>query len=154
MNLTRIGLENRAKAVANRTSAVRRAGASGFAAQMSQMADTVTISGQAPQEAGRVSQAAGPGVILPADSIQTKLEKLQKIAEAADYAGMDYEEIYCAIWDRYQKAFGGKMPAITSCLIGGEDWAEINNQFVREVNQAVYDPLFRSEERRVGKECM
>ena len=69
------------------------AGASGFAAQMSQMADTVTISGQAPQEAGRVSQAAGPGVILPADSIQTKLEKLQKIAEAADYAGMDYEEI-------------------------------------------------------------
>ena len=119
------------------------AGASGFAAQMSQMADTVTISGQAPQEAGRVSQVAGPGVIPPADSIQTKLEKLQKIAEAADYAGMDYEEIYCAIWDRYQKAFGGKMPAITSCLIGGEDWAEINNQFVREVNQAVYDPLFR-----------
>ena len=117
--------------------------ASGFAAELERTAawrDTASVSASKPVSA---PEPVDPNAILPTDSVQVKLEKLRNIAEAADYTGMSYEEIYCVIWDRYQNAFDGKMSAITSCLLGGEDWASINNQFVSELNEVVYHPLYQ-----------
>ena len=133
-----------------RTSYAGKTGAfqDALAAQTAQLkADTVTISGpdaiQGLSKTANTPNLTDSNTIPSTDSVQVKLEKLRKIAEAADYAGMDYEDIYCTIWGRYQQAFNGEMSAITSCLIGGEDWADINNQFVNEVNRAVFFPLYQ-----------
>lgn len=122
--------------------------ASGFAAELERTAawrDTASVSASKPVSA---PEPADPNAILPTDSVQVKLEKLRNIADAADYTGMSYEEIYCAIWDRYQTAFNGILPAAR--LIGGEEWGAINNQFGKEVDRAVFYPLFREVEAETG----
>ena len=117
--------------------------ASGFAAELERTAawrDTASVSASKPVSA---PEPADPNAILPTDSVQVKLEKLQKIAETADYTGMSYEEIYCAIWDRYQQAFDGKMPILTSGFVGGNERCYITNQFAKEIDKAVRYPLYR-----------
>ena len=133
-----------------RTSYVSKAGAfqDALAAQTAQLkSDSVTISDpnvfQESRKTANAPNLTDSNAILPTDSTEAKLEKLRRIAETADYAGMDYEDIYCTIWGRYQQAFNGEMSAITSCLIGGKDWADINNQFVNEVNKTVFFPLYQ-----------
>lgn len=79
--------------------------------------------------------------ILPTDSTQVKLAKLQQIAEASDYTGMSYEEIYTTIWNRYNDAFDGRLSAICSGLSGPSDWNYINNQFWQETGKVVFYPL-------------
>ena len=105
--------------------------------------DTLTISYQPPAQAASVAEKAAPDEIkiLPGDSTETKLEKLRQIADSADYTGMSYTEIYCAIWNRYNAAFGGNMSAITSCLWEGDNWYGINNQFVEETARFVKNPI-------------
>lgn len=119
-----------------------------------QKSDTVNISGpiaiQRLSETEHTAHMTDPDTILSMNSVQAKLERLQKISETADYTDMSYEKIYCTIWERYQQAFNGKMSAITSCLIGGKGWAEINNQFVNEVNKAVFFPLYQKIKNETG----
>lgn len=124
--------------------------ASGFAAELERTAawrDTASVSASKPASA---PEPADPNAILPTDSVQVKLEKLQKIAEAADYTGMSYEEIYCAIWDRYQQAFDGKMPILTSGLVGGNERFYITNQFEKEIDKAIRYPLYRELQAETG----
>lgn len=94
---------------------------------------------------GEVPEAAEPAeqtvTILPTDSTQVKLAKLQQIAEASDYTGMSYEEIYTTIWNRYNDAFDGRLSAICSGLSGPSDWNYINNQFGQEIHKVVFYPL-------------
>ncbi|MCB7042294.1 hypothetical protein [Flavonifractor plautii] len=80
--------------------------------------------------------------ILPTDSVEVKLAKLQKISETADYTGMTYSEIYTEIWNRYNSVFDGQMSAITSLLSPVPSaWTDIYNQFSRETSRAVFTPL-------------
>ena len=121
--------------------------------------DTITISAQAPAAAASLSvqaPAADQAVsaaeavtvtILPTDSVQVKLEKLRQIDEASDYTGMSYLDIYTTIWERYNDVFDGKMEAITSCLIGGSDWIDINNQYGDEISHRAYYPMKHAAER-------
>lgn len=97
-----------------------------------------------------VSQASAPNAILPTDSTEVKLEELRRIAETADYTGMSYGEIYKTILDRYQQAFGGKMLALISGFVGGSDRDSICHQFAREMDDAVYHPLYREIEAETG----
>ena len=63
---------------------------------------------------------------------------LQIIADNADYTGMSSEEIYAEIWQRYNTAFDGNMPAIYSYLVGGWEWQVIGNQYASEFSNIVY----------------
>lgn len=82
--------------------------------------------------------------ILPGDSVEVKLEKLKQIASVSDYTGMSYEDIYTTIWNRYNDAFGGNLPAII-CPMGplANGWDDISNQFYEETGEAVIHPLFQ-----------
>lgn len=124
--------------------------ASGFAAELERTAawrDTASVSASKPVSA---PEPADPNAILPTDSVQVKLEKLRNIAETADYTGMSYEEIYCAIWDRYQQAFDGKMPGLISSIIGGQERDSITHQFGKEIDKAVRYPLYREIQAETG----
>ena len=115
--------------------------------------DTLTISAPSAQRSAAdmdVPQAADPNAILPTDSTEVKLEKLRRIAETADYTGMSYGEIYKTILDRYQQAFDGKFLALASGFVGGSDRDSICHQFAREMDQAVYHPLWREIEAETG----
>lgn len=79
--------------------------------------------------------------ILPTDTTEVKLAKLRQIDESADYTGMSYSEIYTAIWNRYNDAFGGKLEAITTCLANGPDEIAINNQYGAEMLKKAYYPM-------------
>ena len=100
--------------------------------------------------ANNVPQASDPNAILPTDSTEVKLEKLRRIAETADYTGMSYGEIYKTILNRYQQAFDGKMLALISGFVGGSDRDSICHQFAREMDHAVYHPLYREIEAETG----
>ena len=97
-----------------------------------------------------IPQVSNPNAILPTDSTEVKLEKLRRIAETADYTGMSYGEIYKTILDRYQQAFDGKILALASGFVGGSDRDSICHQFAREMDQAVYHPLYRQIEAETG----
>lgn len=100
--------------------------------------------------ADNVPQVSDSNAILPADSTEVRLEKLRKIAETADYTGMSYGEIYKTILDRYQQAFDGRFLALASGFVGGSDRDSICHQFAREMDQAVYHPLYREIEAETG----
>ena len=74
--------------------------------------------------------------------VRAKLAELREAAANADYTGMSYGEIGTAIWERYNAAFGGNMPAITT-FFGPPDWVDINNQFVVEFEHMVTFPVER-----------
>lgn len=93
---------------------------------------------------------ARPPEILPTDSVQEKLEKLRQIAEQADYTGMSYKEIYTAIWDRYNAAFDGNMPAITTPTCIPDPNAAILNQFLSEVHCLVTYPMQQKIQQETG----
>lgn len=114
--------------------------------------DTLTISNTAVQMEPTEINLHQPSnaTILPTDSVQVKLEKLQKIAETADYTGMSYGEVSAAIWKRYDEAFDGNMAAITSYLAGGQGWGDINNQYWNEFNKVVYHPICRQIKSETG----
>ena len=80
----------------------------------------------------------GSSTITSADSTVTKLAKLQIIADNADYTGMSSEEIYAAIWQRYNEAFDGNMPAIYTHIVGGWEWQVIGNQYASEFPNDFY----------------
>ena len=93
------------------------------------------------QEAKVVSVVSNP-VINPTDSTEVKLAKLREIDTNANYTGMTDAEIYRAIWDRYNDAFDGNMPAILICahpdsgdtsLGNGQYTTGILTQFLGEV---------------------
>ena len=82
--------------------------------------------------------------IFPTDSTAVKLEKLQQIAAESDYTGMSYSEIYTAIWNRYDRAFDGRLSAILSQAGPGPvGWTDIFNQFDEETGKEVFTPLFQ-----------
>ena len=118
-------------------------------AQTGNIQDALTVSDPSARTYD-VSQTADPNAILPTDSTEVKLEKLQRIAETADYTGMSYGEIYKTILDRYQQAFDGKMLALISGFVGGSDRDSICHQFAREMDDAVYHPLWREIEAETG----
>lgn len=74
--------------------------------------------------------------------VRAKLAELRAAAANADYTGMSYGEIGAAIWERYNAAFDGNMPAITT-FAGPPDWVDINNQFETEWNHMVRFPVER-----------
>ena len=80
----------------------------------------------------------GSSTITSADSTVTKLAKLQIIADNADYTGMSSEEIYAAIWQRYNEAFDGNMPAIYTHIVGGWEWQVIGNQYASDFPNDLY----------------
>ena len=84
---------------------------------------------------------ASPTEILPGDTTEVKLAKLRKMGEEADYTGMSYGEIEAAIWNRYNDAFDGNMPAISICVIPSPEWIDINNQFNDEYCHNILYPL-------------
>ena len=140
-----------------RTSHVSRAGAfqDVLVVQTAQFkSDTVTISdSNAIQESLKTANAPNltdSNAILPTDSTEVKLEKLRRIAETADYTGMNYGEIYKTILDRYQQAFDGKFLALALGFVGGSDRDSICHQFAREMDNAVYHPLYREIEAETG----
>ena len=140
-----------------RTSYVSKAGAfqDSLAAQTAQLkSDSVTISDpnvfQESRKTANAPNLTDSNAILPTDSTEVKLEKLRRIAETADYTGMSYGEIYKTILDRYQQAFDGKFLAMASGFVGGSDRDSICHQFAREMDQAVYHPLYREIEAETG----
>ena len=54
---------------------------------------------------------------------------------------MSYTEIYTNLWKCYDDAFGGNMPAITSCIALGQELSSVNNQFIDETGKYVRIPL-------------
>ncbi len=95
-----------------------------------------------PQAYKTPSPAEGGIEILPTDSVQVKLEKLQKIGEVSDYSGMSYEEIYTTIWNRYNDAFDGRLSAILAFgAPNWENWTAISNQFGEESRREVFFDL-------------
>lgn len=124
--------------------------------------DTITISSQttAPTEApiqtasyvtaNIAANVAAPSdpEILPSDSIQVKLDKLQQIAQNADYTGMSYAEIHKTIWDRYNTAFDGNLAGIHFGGFG--QWGDISNQFEKEIMHAVLNPMRREVANEAG----
>ena len=129
--------------------------------RMQSLQDRFTLSSTVPEEepeqlaattADRAVEVKKPVIrpedavtIYTSDSTETKLEKLRQMAEVSDYSGMSYEDIYTTIWNRYNTAFGGKLPAITSGIGPMSlDWCAINNQFVEEAQKCVDIPLKRS----------
>ena len=98
-----------------------------------------------------IPQTSDPNEILPTDSTETKLEKLRRIAETADYTGMSYGEIYKTVLDRYQQAFGERnMLALMSGLVGGSDRDSICHQFANELDGVLYHPLWQEIEAETG----
>ena len=95
------------------------------------------VSNAAPQAAA----PASPTEILPGDSTEVKLAKLRQMAEEADYTGMSYGEIYTAIWNRYDEAFDGSIPAVVIGVIPSPEWCDILNQFNGEYRHNVLYPL-------------
>lgn len=89
--------------------------------------------------------ATGSSPITSADSTVTKLAKLQIISDNADYTGMSSEEIYADIWQRYNNAFNGNLPAIVSIMAGGWEWEVINNQYASEFSNSFYRQVERQE---------
>ena len=85
---------------------------------------------------------SGANAVAYHPTTQAKLAELREIDAKADYAGMTNTEIYKAIWDRYNAAFDGNMPAIrigaypgaaTISLGGGQYEVGILEQFLGEV---------------------
>lgn len=88
--------------------------------------------------------------IQPGDTTEVKLAKLRQMAEEADYTGMDFNEIYTSIWNRYNDAFDGNMSAITTFAGISPDWSSVNNQFLHEYDNNVYFPLMREFKAETG----
>lgn len=106
--------------------------------------------GGAGNRAPQAAAPASPTEILPGDTTEVKLAKLQKMAEEADYTGMSYGEIYTAIWSRYNNAFDGNMPAILIGVVPSTEWGDILNQFRRECRHNVTYPLQEEFRRNTG----
>lgn len=136
-----------------------------FDAAAQEPRDTFTLSSPAPAAeeppiiskeptvtpAPQTADTASATGIHPKDSIDVKLAKLRQMAEEADYTGMSYGEIYSAIWDRYNEAFDGNMPAITATIgVAIPDWDDIHTQFVDEYCHNVLYPLREEFRRNTG----
>ncbi len=109
-----------------------------LAAQMNSSKDTFVASGK---EAYTKMQEAASAEIKPNDTTLVKLVKLKEIAANTDFSGMSYTEIYTNLWKCYDDAFGGNMPAITSCIALGQELSSVNNQFIDETGKYVRIPL-------------
>lgn len=134
--------------------------------------DTITISGPAPaveeasvsvaaSGAAGVPNAAAEAVrntasrtagteVLPGDSIDVKLAKLQKQAEEADYTGMSYHEIFASIWNRYNDAFDGNWATIVSFPAIQEEGDRATSDFRIEVGRNITGPLQREFKAETG----
>lgn len=104
------------------------------------------VSNAAPQAAA----PASPTEILPGDTTEVKLAKLQKMADEADYTGMTYSEIYTSIWNRYNDAFDGNLAAYITFPGLSPAWSSVNNQFWHEYDINVHFPLKREFEAETG----
>ena len=91
--------------------------------------------------AQQTAAPASPTEILPGDTTEVKLAKLRQMADEADYTGMSYGEIYTSIWNRYNDAFDGNMPAIAAYFIPSPEWIDISNQFHDEYRHSILYPL-------------
>ena len=134
--------------------------------------DTITLSGRAPtgeeapvsvaasgtasmpnaaEEAVRNTASRTAGTeILPGDSIDVKLAKLRKMAEEADYTGMDFNEISTTIWNRFNDAFNGNFAAIDTFAGISPEWCDIQNCFYEDMRDHVWIPMLREFEAETG----
>lgn len=98
------------------------------------------------------SPASSATCISPNDSTEMKLAKLEIIEEQADYSGMTYDEIYAAIWTRYNDAFDGNMVGITSCMGGPHSWSVINQKFNADIDKNIINPMYQELQQYSGSD--
>lgn len=70
-------------------------------------------------------------VINSTDSVDVKLEKLRQMAANDDFTGMSDAEIYKAVYDRYDDAFNGNMPAILVGIYPGDGSISIGGEKIK-----------------------